>query len=177
MNKLSLISIVLGFVSFWGWDALAGAANTDSSAPRDAETILEMSVLDLVSKKPTKPTLPRRAVEPRLDPNYARQVASLLAKERTNFLSCLNEQSSSEDPGGKKNVSHSFQVGIRIDGAGSARVELINNGSTQDSPEEPLMMVYRDCVLKRLSVLSYPKHPLKNAVTVKLPIRLSEEGI
>lgn len=107
------------------------------------ETVVELSIYDLIKKGPRKYRLPK---------DYGDLVAKLIVKQEEALTNCLTK---------KKNHKKVFAY-ISINQKGLAQVKLENNKQNNDQTEI--------CIMKELSGIIYPKHKLKKNVSVKLPL-------
>lgn len=111
------------------------------------ETIIELSIYDLIQKKQSKYHLPS---------NYGDRVAKLIMKADKMFTGCLTKE---------RNFKKVLAL-IQINKTGKAETELIDNrGSIIKEKDKS-----DQCIVNLLSEISYPEHQLKKKVSVKLPL-------
>jgi hypothetical protein len=119
------------------------------SAP---ETIVEISARDLIRniKIKEKESLPS---------GYGKEVARLIQSSKTEMLTCLDDTDK---------IAVQFLMELSIGPEGKA--------STSQKDDE-ILTEEQECVLKILSSLSYPKHKLKKALVIQLPISLKKDTL
>ncbi|MGE4233678.1 MAG: hypothetical protein AB7F43_10145 [Bacteriovoracia bacterium] len=113
----------------------------------DPETVVELSVFDLVKRKKT-------VHRPKLSADFAKNVAAAIQKEKNLLTKCVTEPF----------ILLQSEILISPKGIGTARIK--NDSSAA-----------ANCIIKILSGISYPKHQLTKDVVVKLPLRLEKEDL
>lgn len=143
---------------------IAGGSNIIIAQDTVPETVVELSIYDLIKKTGHAKKI---NVFSKLPKDYGNQIIKVLQENRAQMLACVSSDS---------NAVFKYQTKLSIAGTGKAEVKFTD----AEVSDKKLIEAYArtsDCVLKILSGIAFPKHPLKNQVVVSLPLKLEKERI
>jgi hypothetical protein len=134
---------------------IAALAFADISRPEIPETIVKISIFDLIQRPVLAPAKPLYI----LPPDYGQQVAALVLGKKQELTACIAELRETQ-------ARFELELAIAPSGAGKA------------STEEPALFETKsaaNCVQKILGSIAYPAHKLSHPVTVSFPLLLQKK--
>ena len=122
--------------------------NTFAGA-NDPETRVEISIYDLIPR----PKISKKKAA-QLPAGYGDAVAAVISGAKSKLIDCLETI---------QTPSSTYMVLLLIDASGNAQLK------TEGSAPIP------ECISQTLTTLQYPTHTLPQAVTIRLPLKLSRK--